>query len=53
MVRSYRIDVGRERTPAVYILASQKRGTLYIGVSSDPIGRIYQHRAETMPGLWL
>ena len=42
--------MGRERTPAVYILASQKRGTLYIGVSSDPIGRIYQHRAETMPG---
>ena len=50
MARSYRIDMGRDRTPVVYILASHERGTLYIGVSSDPIGRTYQHRAETMPG---
>ena len=34
----------RERIPAVYILASQTRGTLYIGVSSDPMGRFWQHR---------
>jgi putative endonuclease len=42
--------MGRERTPAVYILASQKRGTLYIGVSSDPIARLYQHRTDEVPG---
>lgn len=40
----------RERTPAVYILASQKNGTLYIGVTSDPLGRLWQHRAEATPG---
>ena len=39
-----------ERTPAVYILASQKRGTLYIGVTSDPIGRLWQHRSDTVAG---
>ncbi|HEZ8884482.1 TPA: GIY-YIG nuclease family protein, partial [Neisseria meningitidis] len=30
--------------PAVYILASQRNGTLYIGVTSDLVQRIYQHR---------
>jgi putative endonuclease len=28
----------------VYILASKRNGTLYTGVSSDPIGRIVAHR---------
>ncbi len=39
-----------ERIPTVYILASQKNGTLYIGVTSNPVQRIWQHRAEAMPG---
>ena len=39
-----------ERTPAIYILASQKRGTLYIGVTSDPITRWWQHRTGTTDG---
>ncbi len=34
----------------VYILASRKNGTLYIGVTSDPVRRINQHRAEEIPG---
>jgi len=42
--------LAHERTPAVYILASQKRGTLYIGVTSDPIGRLWQHREGASPG---
>ena len=42
--------MGRDRTPAVYILASQKRGTLYIGVTSDPVGRIHQHRENLTRG---
>jgi putative endonuclease len=29
----------------VYILASQPRGTLYIGVTNNILGRIAQHRA--------
>jgi putative endonuclease len=33
-----------ERAPCVYILASQPRGTLYIGVTSDLMQRLYQHR---------
>ena len=39
-----------ERTPAVYIVASQKRGTLYIGVTSNPIGRMIQHRDDLIKG---
>jgi len=34
----------RHRSPCVYILASQKRGTLYIGVTADLAQRIWQHR---------
>ena len=40
----------RERVPAVYILASQTRGTLYIGVTSDPLGRLWQHREGVLDG---
>jgi putative endonuclease len=31
--------------PCVYILASQRNGTLYIGVTSDLVGRVWQHRS--------
>jgi putative endonuclease len=36
--------------PCVYILASQKNGTLYIGVTSDLIGRVFQHREKLAEG---
>ena len=32
--------------PCVYILASKKNGTLYIGVTSDLIKRIWQHKND-------
>jgi putative endonuclease len=34
----------------VYILASGKNGTLYIGVTSDLIGRTYTHRNDLIEG---
>ena len=39
-----------ERQPCVYILASQPRGTLYIGVTSDLIKRLWQHREGLTAG---
>jgi putative endonuclease len=39
-----------QREPAVYILASQKNGTLYIGVTSDLIKRIYEHKMRLEEG---
>ena len=39
-----------ERKPCVYILASQPRGTLYIGVTSDLEKRIWQHREGVTGG---
>lgn len=34
----------------VYILASKKYGTLYIGVTSDIITRTYQHKSSEVKG---
>ena len=39
-----------ERNPCVYILASNHYGTLYIGVTSDLIARLWQHRNDETPG---
>ena len=36
--------------PAVYILASQRNGTLYIGVTSNLTQRVYQHREHLTQG---
>jgi len=34
----------------VYILASRKNGTLYIGMTSDLVKRIYQHKNDLVEG---
>ena len=36
--------------PYLYILASKRNGTLYIGVTSDLLRRIGEHRAGIIPG---
>ncbi|MBJ6122088.1 GIY-YIG nuclease family protein [Sphingomonas mollis] len=36
--------------PCVYILASRRHGTLYIGVTSNLLARIVQHREGLIPG---
>ena len=36
--------------PAVYLLASKINGTLYVGVTSNLVQRIYQHREGLIEG---
>jgi putative endonuclease len=34
----------------VYLLASKKHGTLYLGVTNDIVRRVYEHRTKAVPG---
>ncbi|MBR2535879.1 MAG: GIY-YIG nuclease family protein [Hyphomicrobium sp.] len=38
------------KRPAVYILASKRNGTLYVGVTSDLPGRISVHKQDLVEG---
>ncbi len=38
------------KQPAVYILASQRNGTLYVGVTSNLASRIEAHRSRMVDG---
>jgi putative endonuclease len=39
-----------EKSPAVYILASRRNGTLYIGVTGSLCKRVSEHRQGLIPG---
>ncbi len=38
------------KSPCVYLMASDRNGTLYAGVTSDLIQRAFQHREGLVPG---
>nr|WP_322964377.1 GIY-YIG nuclease family protein [Sphingomonas sp. SGZ-02] len=38
------------KKPAVYIMASQRNGTIYIGVTSNLAQRVWQHREAVADG---
>ena len=34
----------------IYLLASRKHGTLYVGVSNDLVRRVYEHKSKALDG---
>ena len=38
------------KQPCVYLLASKRNGTLYVGVTSDLVKRIWQHKNDMVEG---
>ena len=38
------------KQPAIYFMASQRNGTLYVGVTSNLVQRAWQHRTGAIPG---
>jgi putative endonuclease len=39
-----------EKQPAIYILASQRNGTLYVGVTSNLVKRVWEHKNDLADG---
>ena len=42
--------IGMSKPGYVYILASKRNGTLYVGVTSDLVRRIWEHKTDAVPG---
>ena len=39
-----------DRQPCVYLLASGRNGTVYLGVTSNLVQRVWQHRTSAVDG---
>ena len=39
-----------EKQPCVYLLASQRNGTLYAGVTSNLVKRVWEHKSDLVEG---
>jgi hypothetical protein len=52
--REYPVSIASSRPmvkqPSVYILASKTNGILYIGVTSDLVERIWEHKNDVVEG---
>ena len=38
------------KQPCIYILASDRNGTLYVGVTCDLVKRVWEHKNNVVPG---
>src|SRR5205085_2089597 len=45
-----RVNDTMAKQPCVYILASRQNGTLYIGVTSDVVKRVWEHKSDLVDG---
>ena len=39
-----------KKVPCTYILVSERNGTLYVGVTSDLVKRVYEHKHDQVDG---
>jgi putative endonuclease len=44
------MTTGCSLTYFVYLLASRRHGTLYLGVTSDLLRRVWEHKNKVVPG---